>query len=609
MGKKKKKKKMYAQKVQAPSLAVDSEISPRKTSHLLTVVFCIVVFLAGFGVYANTLSSDFIWDDEYLILNNSQIKDFSHIPNVFKTYVGYGSENINNFYRPVQELANMIDYGLWGPEPFGFHLTNTLLHAIVGVLVLLLVFALSKNLLAAFFAALFYTIHPVHTEAIAYIAGRADSLYSIFAYVSLLFYIRSVSTTNSAKRTQLYSLSIITFVISLLAKEMIIVMPILIFMYTFFFFRGTQNNPTYIREKRKWIPYAVIVVGYGFLRSTVLDFSKIAPASAFEKIVFPYRILTFSRAVMEYFRLMILPVDLHMERVIRITRTLFDVESILAVLVLVGVGYIAYRTYHSGKRLISFSIAWFFAVLLPVSNIVPINNFVAEHWIYMAAVGPFLLLGLGLAWLWNNIPANGRSLKIGFVLFLAFILSIYANLTITKNRDWKTEESFFRSTLKYNPNNARLYLNLGNTYYENKQIDKAVEQYENAIKINKNYAVAYGNIGSTYMHVNDYDKAEEYLIKALSIKDNYPIAHYNLGIIYYRKNNFPEAKKELELAVSQLPQLYQAWNMLGRTYIKLGNLNEATNAFNTSLSISPNQPPARKTLSKINEIRAKLGKQ
>ena len=81
---------------------------------------CFLVFAVAFMVYANTLNNDFIWDDEYLILNNSQIKSFSHIHNVFKTYVGYGSENINNFYRPMQEISNMTTEHILPPASLEF---------------------------------------------------------------------------------------------------------------------------------------------------------------------------------------------------------------------------------------------------------------------------------------------------------------------------------------------------------------------------------------------------------------------------------------------------------------------------------------------------------
>ncbi len=566
---------------------------------------CLLVFIVAFAVYANTIGNDFIWDDEYLIINNSQIKSFTHLGNVFKTYVGYGSENINTFYRPIQELSNMIDYFLWGLESFGFHLTNVLLHSLVSVMVFVFIFTVTGNLPASFVAAVFYSVHPVHTEAVAYVAGRADSLYSLFMLLSLVFFIRSVQDAPRGSRSNLglYGVSLFFFILSFLSKEMGLIMPLLAFLYMFYFLRGTDKDDLYRAFKWRWAPYVLIIIFYGSLRATVLNFSDIAPVSAFVKIPFIYRILTFFRTLFVYFRLLIFPSDLHMERAISITRSVFNLEAVLALLMTAGIIWVAYKTYRSNKRMISFAIAWFFANLLPISNIVPINSFLAEHWIYMASIGPFMLLGLGLVWVWRKIPPKGISLKTLFVLAIVSILFLYMTATIRRNRDWKDEISFFHSTLKYHPRNARLYLNLGNTYYEKKEIDNAIEQYQKAISINKKYAVAYGNIGSAYLHKKNTDKAEEYLNIAIKLKYNYPIAHYNLGIVYFNKKRYEEATEELETATEQLPQLYQAWNMLARAYIRLGKVEEAREAFRRSLAIMPNQDIVRRSLKKLEKVK------
>ncbi|MGB2631210.1 MAG: tetratricopeptide repeat protein [Candidatus Omnitrophota bacterium] len=560
----------------------------------------LLVFIVAFMVYANTLLNDFIWDDEYLILNNSQVKSFTHLPKVFKTYVGYGSENINNFYRPIQEISNMIDYFLWGEYPVGFHLTNVVLHALVSLMVFLFLFYVSGDVLASCIAALFYSVHPVHSEAIAYIAGRADSLYAFFMLLSLVLFIRHVNRVKTGKSgIALYILSIFFFIISLLSKEIIITMPLLIFLYMAFFLKNRgEFNSVYAKLKLRWIPYAVVAGVYAYLRLTVLSFAGIAPPSAFTKIPLLYRLVTFFRTIGVYFRLMVFPVDLRMERTIDISRALLNPGSLLAMGMIAAIIWIAYKTYKT-NRLVSFSIVWFFANLLPVSNLVPINSFIAEHWIYVASIGPFFLLGMGLTWLYRNAFSRVKATSVLFFVLVAFFVGIYFRLTVIRNVDWRDEITFFHATLKYHPRNARLYLNLGNTYYEKGEIDKAIEQYRNATKINKDYAVAYGNIGSAYLHKKNINEAEEYLTKAIGLKYNYPIAHYNLGIIYFQKKQYDDAIKELTVATEQLPQLFQAWNMLGRTYMNVGQRDKAREAFQRSLQIMPNQPIIQKAVDRL----------
>ncbi|MBD3379674.1 MAG: tetratricopeptide repeat protein [Candidatus Omnitrophica bacterium] len=560
----------------------------------------ILIFIVAFMVYFNVLKGDFIWDDEYLILNNSQIKTFAHLPNVFRTYVGYGSENINNFYRPVQEISNMIDWFLWGRVSFGFHLTNNILHALVAVLIFIFLFYLAGDIFIAGLAALFWAVHPVHTEAIAYIAGRADPLYSLFMLLSLILFIVYVNGVEKGRKTTgAYFFSIIAFVLSLLSKEIILTMPLLVFLYALYFVKGRGRAGIFRKIRWHWVPYAGIVFVYGYLRTSVLDFSDIAPASVFVKIPLFYRLLTFFRTVVVYFKLLVMPVGLHMERTMPISRNLFEHGGWLAVLLIAGLIWAAVKMFRKNK-LISFGIAWFFANLLPVSNIIPINSFLAEHWIYMASIGPFLIFSVGAVHVYRNKIPSKLYARAVFILLLAVFLSLYARATVERNKDWLTEKAFFNSTLKYHPRNARLYLNLGNTYYENKDLDKAIENYEKAIEINKNYAVAYGNIASAHLHRGNLPEAEEYIIKALNMKYNYPIAHYNLGIILFKKGQFEEAIKELKIATEQLPQLFQAWNMMGRAYLKTGKVLKAKEAFENSLKIMPSQPNIRNVVSRIN---------
>ena len=577
----------------------EGKVSVSHGNRLPFIAACLLIFVISFLVYANTLSAEFIWDDEYLILNNSQIKTFVHFKNIFRTYVGYGSENINNFYRPMQEISNMIDYFLWGDYPFGYHLTNVVLHALVAVMVFVLLFYISGDMIVACIAALLYGVHPVHTEAIAYIAGRADPLYAVFMLSSLTMFVRFVNKVKTGRKAPfLYIFSVIFFVLSLLSKEIIISMPLLLITYMLCFLRGPDTKAAYRKVMWSWIPYAIIVVVYGYLRLTVLSFADIAPVSIFARIPLPFRLLTFFRTVGTYFRLLVFPVGLHMERAIPISRSFFEGTSFFSLLMMIGIGWATYITYKS-NRLVSFAIMWFFVNLLPVSNVIPINSFIAEHWIYMASVGPFLLVGLGGAKLYKRYFSELPISRFAFTCAMATIIFIYGRLSVIRNLDWKDEVSFFTSTLKYHPKNARLYLNLGNTYYEKKQIDKAIEQYRKAININKGYAVAYGNIGSAMLNKKKTDEAEQYLQKAIRLKDNYPIAHYNLGIVYYQKGKNTEAVTSLKKATEQLPQLYQAWNMLGRTYARMGQKEKAKEAFQRSLYIMPKQPNIRHAVSKL----------
>src|SRR3989338_10995530 len=133
--------------------------------------------MIGIAVYANSLQNDFVWDDEYLITNNTHVKSpsLTNVVQLFKDNLGKYGEDKNNFYRPLQELSYMIDYAVWGLNAAGFHLVNLLLHILTAFLLFLIIDEASRNKIAAVVASSFFFVHPLNVEAVAYIAGRADS--------------------------------------------------------------------------------------------------------------------------------------------------------------------------------------------------------------------------------------------------------------------------------------------------------------------------------------------------------------------------------------------------------------------------------------------------
>ena len=230
-----------------------------------------------------------------------------------------------------------------------------------------------------------------------------------------------------------------------------------------------------------------------------------------------------------------------------------------------------------------------------MANIFPINSFIAEHWLYMASIGWFFIV----ATLIYNAYEKSREaplLKYMLLFLTAFLTFSYSLLTVERNRDWKDEITFFKSTIAHSPNNTRLYLNLGNTYHEKGMPHKAIEQYEKVISIRGDNAGAYGNMGAVYLSEGNLGKGEEYLKKAIATNYNHPVSHYNLAIIYYRWGRKKEAIKELETALKQMPQLYSAYNLLGKIYLEEKNPGKAHDAFQKSLSTMPAQPRIKELL-------------
>jgi len=485
---------------------------------------CAVVIIAATAlVYSNAVQNDFIWDDEFLVRDNTAIKDLGNALNIFKTYLAETSGNINNFYRPVQELSYMIDNFLWGYFPFGFHLTNIILHALCAVLLYVLCLKILKSWIPALITALLFGVHPINTEAVTYVAGRADPLFLLFFLISFILFISAVERSKDSSKAGYFPLaaSIICYAVSILSKELGIILPVFLAAYIFIFLNRHERQ----RILGYLAPYAVVFAVYVILRSTVLDFSDTAPSSVMAKFNLYLRMLTTFKAICVYLVLLVLPLGLHMERRIKIAETFFTPEVFFAAASVFTIAVLMYFFYRNSRKAY-FAGLWFFIGLIPVSNIVPINSFIAEHWLYLPAIGVFMLVGIAVdhAILRSDRNSAANFIKIVTILSLLAVTTAYGMLTYQRNKDWKDGITFFKSTLKHSPSNSRLHLNFGNVYTHMEMYDEAMQEYEAALKIRPDYAEAYSNIANIYIIRGDYQKAETYLKKALEFNPKLPAA-------------------------------------------------------------------------------------
>lgn len=219
-------------------------------------------------------------------------------------------------------------------------------------------------------------------------------------------------------------------------------------------------------------------------------------------------------ALTTYIRLLLVPLGLHMQYGTDI-HSFREPDAILGLLIFFLL--IAYALMQrKNNRLVFFSISWFFISLIPVSNIYPINAYMAEHWLYLPSVGFFLILGNLL----NNLCRNKKLLVWGAAA--AILLSLfYLHLTIKQNRYWQDPMTFYKRTLLYAPNDSNTLVNLGFTYMESGNYDAAIPSYEKAIKADPDNIIAYNNLAVAYYQKKQYNLAVKYCDYAIA--NGYPV--------------------------------------------------------------------------------------
>ncbi len=334
------------------------------------IVQIILIIALGIIVYSNCLDGKFVWDDFGLVKDNSLIRSWRNIPEIFTE--GMGGDN-SNFYRPLQIISYAADYSLWGLNSVGYHLTNTLLHILAALAVYWLINILFSSQALAFLTAALFVVNPLHTESVSYISTRSDPLSLLFISLTLIFYIKSLP----GARPVASALSLASCLLALLSKENSIIIPLLILLYHYTF--KIKLKP------RLFFSISLIVLAYVILRLTLLkSFVSISP-------VLFRRVPGFFAALSEYMRLLLLPVNLHLEYGNRLF-AIFHPRAILGLAIFVFLIAAAVRR-RNRDQLLFFAIAWFFLALLPVTSIYAINySFMMEHWLYLPSVGFFLVL-------------------------------------------------------------------------------------------------------------------------------------------------------------------------------------------------------------------------
>ncbi|MDD5070080.1 MAG: tetratricopeptide repeat protein [Candidatus Omnitrophica bacterium] len=527
-----------------------------------------ILIAAGLFVYAPSLTGDFIWDDHILIEKNYFIKSFSYLPQIFSEnlpqhLIDLGPKNQPfNFYRPLQILTYLFDYKLWKLNAFGYHLTNIIWHIFAVIsLYLFLQFFLKKRLLS-FISAMLFLIHPANTESVNYLSGRGDSIAFFFFMVSLLFYFKACDRNN----WKFVFLSVFLYVLSLFSKEQSFILPAIVLLYHFSF-----------RKRLKlgyFFPYVLTFSLYVAFRKFVIVSMPVGPKSFAEVML---RLPGFFSAVVSYLRIIILPVNLHMEH-LPVPLSFNDFKVGFGVLLLVTL-IIAAIYLRKAKPIFSFAIGWFLITLIPVSNLLAFTPFyMAEHYLYFPLVGAIIALIFGIR---KYIETDSQRRPV--VIILLFLFFFYSALTIKQHDYWQDEVSFNERILSYSPNSYRVNLNMGRLSTINCDYQQALKYYNRAIQIYPDLGFPYNNLGVVYQELGMFDKAILCYIRALRLEGLNSLAGRNFA----RLNQMVDLGYEAnEIGMADSANFVINLNLAG-LYKQIGQLDQAIDSYKKALEINP----------------------
>lgn len=542
---------------------------PKLTSKFIICSLALIA-CAGILVYANSLQGQFLWDDETLIQYNPYIKDWSHLPKILTSRLGSVAKEAGAFYRPVQTVTYLVDYSFWKLNVFGFHTVNMVWHILAAFSVFGLIQILFRDGKLSLLTTLLFVTHPLHTEAVSYVSGRADSLVTFFMLSSFILYLK-----HGEKRNFLMLAAIaVTYMLSLLSKEYSLILPGLIWFYHYSF-----KKPV---DRKAFSALIGTLIIYGLWRVTVVGFASVAEG---EIPTFFQRLPGVFVAMTNYFGLLVLPLDLHMEHggiLFPYTEPKAIVGVILVTLLIITV----FRRKEQG-RFLFFSVGWFFIALLPSSNLFfPINAYMAEHWLYVPLIGFNLIVARYLIGLAQNQKLKGIA-----IMAMIGLLCFYSVLTIRQNTYWNNGINFYQRMLHYAPNSSRLYNNLAKAYHDAGKNDELIKILKSAIQLQPTNALAHNNLGNAYKGIGKIDEAVASYKQAIAIDPMHAGPYYNLSAIY--ADNFDkkdEAIQMLKKAIEISPYFPKSYNKLGLLYLERGEKDKAITLLNKALKLNPDDP-------------------
>ncbi len=514
-----------------------------KRSLLLTAT---TVSLMSFIVYIGSFSGEFLnYDDKAYLFENPVIKQLD-----IATILSMISSSHAGWWMPLTWLSFAIDYQLWGLNPFGFHLTNTLIHAANSALVVAIAYMIlrlreangfvSSRLFFAAAAGLIWSLHPLRVESVAWIAERKDVLNGFLSLSAVLFYLRSHRGAESEKPIKAdYYISLVLFSLSLLAKSVSVVLPLVLLAIDLYPLKRLSLETFWQRVSEK-IPF--FVLSAAMFLGTFITAARSNYLVSYEMFPFGQRLVVSGNAIIEYLGLLILPTGLSPLNVIPDPIPLaYTCKAILTLILLVALAF-------SRRKWLQSCCCCFLLLVLPVLAFFQNGDQAfADHFTYLPAVAPSIAVAAVLWQQFEKLKGRGRGFLI--VVLLA-ALGGYSLLTVRMFTVWRSTESFWSRIVAVQPI-AINYKERGRNYHLDGRYREAIADFSAAIELIPESLLPYSYnfyafraeslrcAGEYAAAVRDFDTA----ITALP----HPVYFHHRGLALQALGRVDEAQKDFSI--------------------------------------------------------------
>lgn len=522
--------------------------------YIILIALCILV-------YANSIKGVFVCDDIPHIVKNPQASQFLRM------------------YTQPQQLSNGIAFIISGLNPWAYHLISIILHCISTILVFSFL-RLFFSAEAGFFAACLFAVHPVHAEAVTWISGRPYLFLSIYLLSIYFLYQKGMNLIAAGRRLGIlwYIVSLVIFSygsnFSISSATFMVFLPFILILSDILF-------SDWRRKWKWWIPFlAILIVRLILAKYWIIYHRNEFLTGGIKDWVIdrnPALLLVYS--VCTHLWLLIWPQHLTVSHGPEIIYpSLIAFYPLCLFVIFIGM-VLAFR---KDKR-VFFALSIFILMLMPTYSPVSLGCIIAERFLYF----PSILFCMILAYLYEKyLPIQAQPRKY-VIAILIFITALYGIRTVARNKDYYTEEGFWRKATEVSPNNPGAHNSMGMVYIDKRNLSEAMKEFQEAIRFDPaNYSVNI-NLAGCYLEMGLINQALFFAQKARALRPDQPQPLHAISRIYDTMGKKSEAMVYLKKLIEISPEYFYAYDDLGAIYIDMGNSKDAIPLLKRALEINP----------------------
>jgi tetratricopeptide (TPR) repeat protein len=529
-----------------------------------------LLVLATLLAYQQAWRAGFIWDDDIYVTQN---KLLTAPDGLWRIWFSLDSPSQ---YFPLVYTTFRLEYALWGLNPAGYHWVNILLHAANALLVWRLLRELAVP--GAWLAAALFALHPVHVESVAWITERKNVLMGFFFLLALIAWTRFLEE-RAGRMWKYYGLALLFYTLALFSKTTACTLPAALLLILWL-----KKKPIGLRRLVETVPFIALGIGMGLVTIWWERHHQGTQGELFA-IGLPERLLVASRALWFYAGKLLWPANLTFSYS-RWTMSAASAFDYLWLLLTLGFAIAVCFARRRIGRSVEVGAFFFAATLSPMLGFIMLYtfrySFVADHYQYLASIGPLALAAAGITIVFDPLEKRAPFLRPALCGALLLILGA---LTWRQCAMYANEETLWWSTLARNPDSWMAHNNIAIRLQHSGRLDDAFAHYNKALEINPGYGEAHYNLANALVQSRRVEEAIAHYQKALEINPNNIAAHYNLATVLVQTGQAEEALIHYRRALEINPANAAAHNNLGNTLAQLGRLDEAVPHFRKALEI------------------------